>query len=84
MLYKAKLNMYAHRISFSAARSRSTLIKGSFCRSLFSLSADHGARECIFAIVVGCWIFFFLLYQKPIIIGLDMWQKPEQPIWYFI
>lgn len=25
MLYKAKLNMYAHRISFSAARSRSIL-----------------------------------------------------------
>lgn len=51
MLYKAKLNMYAHRISFSAARSRSTLVKGSLIivparvfvllSEFFSLSKIH-------------------------------------------
>lgn len=37
MLYKAKLNMYAHRISFSAARSRSTHVKGSVITVLASV-----------------------------------------------
>lgn len=72
MLYKAKLNMYAHRISFSAARSRSTLVKGSLITlpaSVFPLLSSSNA--------------FFSLSKIHYNGHIDMWQKPEQPISYF-
>lgn len=93
MLYKAKLNMYAHRISFSAARSRSTLVKGSLITvpasvfpllsstAFFSLSKIHYNGPRHVTKIRATHFIFYLRLKKMYTVLNNMLSLFPQNFW---